>query len=192
MQIHLFDCKSAVSLRRGLGKNKLSLCMLVLSQLRDTYWSASVIFRLFERAQVMLDKSKSTHDASTPDKSTATLNNAEIPSVNSSKDIAGGYQQHQQLSNNQHQLQDPANNGMAQLPPSNLLMNDQAMTGAYWFNDSGSPCFNNVDQLLSPGFSVPENIFQSFFTGYDPGIGGVYDQMNTGTNNDPVSMPYNV
>ena len=166
--------------------------MLVLSQLRDTYWSASVIFRLFERAQVMLDKSKSNHEASTPDKGTTNSTITETPPINSSKEIGSGYQQqHQQLSNNQHQLRETPDNGMAQLSQPNLLLNDQAMTGTYWFSDSGSPCFNNVDQLLSPGFSVPENIFQSFWTGYDPGIGGVYDQMNT-ANNDPAGMLYNV
>lgn len=55
MQIHLFDfCKAATPLLRSLGKNKLGLCLLVLSHIRRTYWSASVIHRLFARAQQIL------------------------------------------------------------------------------------------------------------------------------------------
>jgi len=80
---------------------------------------------------------------------------------------------------------------MESMTKSNLMMDEQTMPGTYWFNDSGSPCFSNVDQLLSPGFSVPENIFQSFFTGYDNNLGGGYDQMIP-ANNDPVGMLYNV
>lgn len=55
MQIHLFDSgKAATPLLRSLGKNKLGLCLLVLSHIRRTYWSASVIHRLFARAQQIL------------------------------------------------------------------------------------------------------------------------------------------
>ncbi|KAL1893316.1 hypothetical protein Sste5346_006493 [Sporothrix stenoceras] len=55
MQIHLFDSgKGATPLLRSLGKNKLGLCLLVLSHIRRTYWSASVIHRLFARAQQIL------------------------------------------------------------------------------------------------------------------------------------------
>ncbi|CAK7236100.1 hypothetical protein SCUCBS95973_009492 [Sporothrix curviconia] len=55
MQIHLYDsCKAANPLLRSLGKNKLGLCLLVLSHIRNTYWSASVIHRLFSRAQQIL------------------------------------------------------------------------------------------------------------------------------------------
>lgn len=192
MQIHLFDCKSTVALRRGLGKNKLSLCMLLLSQLRNTYWSASVIFRLFERAQIMLDKS---NRGMMTQSEGATSDHSGTLAVNNSKDITE-YQRPQP----QTQLQLPgqeyvvASNNMAQIPfamPTAPMM-DQAMAGTYWFNDSGSPCFNNVDQLLSPGFSVPDNMFQSLFNGFDPGLQGVYDQMNPAPNHDSVGMLYNV
>ena len=54
MQIHLFDCKADSPLLRNHGKNKLDLCLLVLSEMRNTYWSASVIYRLFAKAQQIL------------------------------------------------------------------------------------------------------------------------------------------
>lgn len=55
MQIHLADCKSTSSLTCGLARNKLQLCMLVLSDLRQTYWSANIMYRLFERGQALLN-----------------------------------------------------------------------------------------------------------------------------------------
>ncbi|KUJ13906.1 uncharacterized protein LY89DRAFT_590938 [Mollisia scopiformis] len=183
MQIHLFDCKSSVPLRRGLGKNKLSLCMLVLSQLRDTYWSASVIFRLFERAQTMLDKSKSNNIPLV--ENPATNHHRSESHSTSSPHVDTEYQQHQQFQ------QASAQASMGHIPDSNLLTAEQTIPDTYWFNDSGSPCFSNVDQLLSPGFSVPENVYQPFFTGYDNGIGGPYNHLHP-PNGNPVNLMYNV
>lgn len=54
MQIHLSDCRSPVRARQALGRNKLDLCLAVLQSLQDTYWSASVTHRLFERAADIL------------------------------------------------------------------------------------------------------------------------------------------
>ena len=54
MQIHLLDCKSPSSLFRQLGNLKLQLCMMILSELRDTYWGADFAYRMFERAQAKL------------------------------------------------------------------------------------------------------------------------------------------
>ncbi|CAK7234605.1 hypothetical protein SBRCBS47491_009007 [Sporothrix bragantina] len=63
MQIHLYDsCKAANPLLRSLGKNKLGLCLLVLSHIRNTYWSASVIHRLFSRAQQILQDASGRGD----------------------------------------------------------------------------------------------------------------------------------
>lgn len=61
---------------------------------------------------------------------------------------------------------------------SNVQFDDRSEQGAFWLNDSGSPCFSNVDQLLSPGFYIPENVFQPFFPSYDNGAGMMdpYDQ----------------
>jgi hypothetical protein len=56
MQIHLLDCKSPVSLFRQLGNLKLQLCMMILSELRDTYWGADFAYRMFERARAKLSE----------------------------------------------------------------------------------------------------------------------------------------
>jgi hypothetical protein len=100
MQIHLFDCKSSVPIRRGLGKNKLNLCMLVLAQLRNTYWSASVIYRLFERAQVMLDKAKSTPTSIS--EADAGIITPQTLAYSRSKDNSTGYQHQQSQQDIQH------------------------------------------------------------------------------------------
>ncbi len=54
MQIHLLDCKSPVSLIRRLGNHRLQLCMIVLSELQDTYWGANFAARMFRLAQSKL------------------------------------------------------------------------------------------------------------------------------------------
>jgi hypothetical protein len=190
MQIHLFDCKSSVPLRRGLGKNKLNLYMLVLSQLRNTYWSASVIYRLFERATLMLDKPKSTSNVSTPAEKGLSAQCRGTRYI--SKYINMELQE--QLHRGQYQQQqDDTEDSIRQMPESNLLMDEEIMPGAFWLNDSGSPCFSNVGHLLSPGFFISENAFQPFFTGYDNGNGtlGAYDQMGSASNNIPVDLVYN-
>lgn len=133
--------------------------MLALTQLRDTYWSASVIYRLFARAQNILDQSSS----STPlqaEKSTGSHRNGEgFPGNHVSE---------------QSQAQGVATEDVSQVrSESDLLIDDQVVP--FWMNDS--PCFDNVDQLLSPGFSISENAFQSLFIGYNNSIEGVYDQI---------------
>ena len=183
MQIHLFDCKSTVPLRRGLGSNKLNLCMLVLSQLRDTYWSASVIYRLFERAQVMLDKSNSG-DSTQAEK--PNVSSHRIGAHSNSQNVDTEYQQ--QHGQNQPQQQEDTDDPIQQMPDSSLLMSEQS--ASLWFNDS--PCFSNVDQLLSPGFSISESAFQSFFTGYDNGMVGSYDQIVPVSSGGPSDLLYDV
>lgn len=194
MQIHLFDCKSTNPLRRGLGKNKLNLCMLVLSQLRETYWSASVIYRLFERAQAMLEKSKSSSSVPAQARqATSTSHSGEVP-FNSSSNGVNNQHQHRQQHQQHHQNTDDSESAM---PQANLLMDGQMMQmvqGSFWLNESGSPCFSNVDQLLSPGFYIPENTFQTFMTGYDnsDGMGDSYDQILPTPNGGHLDLLYNV
>ncbi|KAM3440338.1 hypothetical protein NHJ13734_003356 [Beauveria thailandica] len=50
-QIHVADCKSESTLRRRHGRNKLQLSVKVFAELRSTYWSADVMYRIFKRAQ---------------------------------------------------------------------------------------------------------------------------------------------
>ena len=54
MQIHLLDCKSSNALSRQLGNLKFQLCMVILSELRETYWGADFAYRMFECAQAKL------------------------------------------------------------------------------------------------------------------------------------------
>ncbi|RFU27236.1 hypothetical protein B7463_g9113, partial [Scytalidium lignicola] len=179
MQIHLFDCKSAIPLRRGLGSNKLNLCMLVLSQLRDTYWSASVIYRLFARAQSILDKPNPSVSVQ-PEKPTDSFHRVGAHSNTGSQDV-----------DTEHQQQDEdTQQSIRPMTESNILMDGQ--TAPFWLNDSESPCFSSVDQLLSPGFSMSENAFQSLFAGFDNGIQGVYDQMMPVSSDIPPDLLYNV
>ena len=178
MQIHLFDSKSTIALRRGLASNKLNLCMLVLSKLRETYWSASVIYRLFERAQLILTNSKANTRNNT-EKSRA--NPHRTGPLSDSQDVAD-YEYHQQ-----QQYQGDVEESMLPTPEAAFLMNQQAALP--WLNDS--PCFSNVDQLLSPGFSLSETVFQSLFTGYNDSPIGVYDQVVPMLNNVPSDLHYN-
>ena len=129
MQIHLADCKSSNTLTCGLARNKLQLCMLVLSDMRATYWSANVMYRLFERAQSLLgDK----NPEATPE---------------------------------------------LEAPPQPVVDIVDVTPDPLWYGIS--PDFSNVDQLLSPGFSLSEDVFYDFFPNYHvayepallPGVG---------------------
>ncbi|KAM3550532.1 hypothetical protein ARSEF4850_008298 [Beauveria asiatica] len=50
-QIHVADCKSESTLTRRHGRKKLQLSVKVFAELRSTYWSADVMYRIFKRAQ---------------------------------------------------------------------------------------------------------------------------------------------
>jgi len=178
MQIHLFDCKSSVPIRRGLGKNKLNLCMLVLAQLRNTYWSASVIYRLFERAQAMLDKAKSTSESSTEAGTRAVTQRTKHYAQRRDHGTTYQLQQPQQEAPHEHEFNEPSE----AIPDPSFQLENHSVPGTFWLNESGSPCFSNVDHLLSPGFYVPENVFQPFFGGYENG-NSIVDSF------DPYNMP---
>jgi hypothetical protein len=60
MQIHLLDCKSPIPLFRQLGNLKFQLCMLILPELRDTYWGADFAYRMFQRARAKLSEDSTT------------------------------------------------------------------------------------------------------------------------------------
>jgi hypothetical protein len=81
-----------------------------------------------------------------------------------------------QNSHNEHDLVE----SFPAAPGSDYHFDEGNFPGTFWLNDSGSPCFSNVDQLLSPGFFVSENVFQPFLPGYDNGSGMVdsYGQYN--------------
>ncbi|KAG0652791.1 Cutinase transcription factor 1 beta [Hyphodiscus hymeniophilus] len=193
MQIHLFDCKSAEPLRRGLGTNKLNLCMLVLSQLRDTYWSASVTHRLFARAQTLLDNhspivtAQSKKPTSHPRRMRTQPNSTAIDTEQTFRPLNQQQSPPQyQTSQSQHsqQLQN-TEEATGLIPGNNMLTNEQLVPA--WMENS--PYFTNVDQLLSPGFTLPEDTFQSFYAGYDDGM-GVYDQSMPVSAEMPIDLLY--
>lgn len=146
-QIHLADCKSDNALTRGLGQNKLQLCMLVFADLRSTYWSADVMYRLFQRAQTLMkerERQSTSYEArpATPD--------GELSQVA------------EQLLSESQQAAGPMHESVA-LPVDPLVP---------FFADS-SPQFSDVDQLLSPGFALSEEVFLYFFPNY---LAGNYGQ----------------
>lgn len=175
MQIHLFDCKSSNPLICGLGKNKLQLCMLVLSNLRETYWSAGVMYRLFERAQAILNANTlSTTNKISPGPTRAT-------SKSSGQYFTNGYLQRS------HQQRNQDGDISVLLDPEPNLPSVED-TAPLWFNTS--PQFSSVDELLSPGFSLSENIFQDFFPGYGSGV--AYDPIVTMQNETPDDALYQI
>ena len=175
MQIHLFDCKSTNPLICGLGSNKLQLCMLVLSNLRETYWSAGVMYRLFEKAQMILGNSKPELPRAargTASGNRTTSQNRNQNYVNLPLDQRHGHQE--------------SDISMILTPEPNLPLNEQP--APLWFNTS--PRFSNVDQLLSPGFSLSENVFQDLFPDYDGGM--VYNPIVPVSNGISEDMLYNI
>jgi hypothetical protein len=133
----------------------------------------------------MLEKSRSG-GSTQPEKMNLTSRRVGGHSI--SEDLATNHQQQHELQDqHQHQRQHQENteDSMQQMPEP--TMNEQGLP--FWLNDS--PCFNNVDQLLSPGFSISENVFHSFFTSYDNGIVVGYDQGIPPPSDDPIDLLYN-
>ena len=58
LQIHLFESVSGDSLSRDLGRHYLNICMTLLGELRQTYWTADFIYSLFHKARRELDSFK--------------------------------------------------------------------------------------------------------------------------------------
>lgn len=61
MQIHLYECRSSRPLVQNLAWSKLEVCMMVVSELRETYWGANFTLKLFEAAKAMLQKRSHHH-----------------------------------------------------------------------------------------------------------------------------------
>ncbi len=168
MQIHLRDYKSTSALVSGLASNRLQLCMLVLSKLRETYWSAGVMYRLFTRAQNLIKTSKQPPlpPATTTGNSTPTVQRSQThqPSLQS---LQNSIQHHQHQ--HQHQPDVPGLDASA----SNLPTYDD--TGPLSWN--ASSYFGSVDQLLSPGFALSEDTFLSLFPDDDSILHTPYDTL---------------
>jgi hypothetical protein len=176
MQIHLFDLKSANPLVKGLASTRLRLCMLVLLELRDTYWSAGVMYRLFERAQRILETPK-TGATESAEKS--------IPKSTYSDHLLPDRSQESPEGRRQHlpQQNAPFANVAEPLIP---IANTCASTGRW----GGQSMFNGIDQLLDPGFALSEDAFETMFMGYDDGT-GFYDSGGTVLNGSSIDLLYN-
>ena len=197
MQIHLFDCKSEESLRRGLGSNKLNLCMLVLSRLRETYWSASVIYRLFERAQAILGDShvdvsgtaESQNAASErPAHPSSRQRGAETEHYRQQYDHQQGQYEHQLHQHKENNRDEEEAVSTVPIPELNDMTSEQAALS--WLNESFS--LSTVDHLLSPGFSISESAFPSLFMGYSDDMLGAYDNTVPLASEAPLNLLYHV
>ncbi|KAJ3497527.1 hypothetical protein NLG97_g1837 [Lecanicillium saksenae] len=141
-QIHLADCKSDGTLTRGLGRNKLQLCILVFAELQSTYWSANVMYRLFQRAQALVSGQES-HSIPCEIDGQSISSDAELKQVDE-----------QLLSEGQQ-----ARN----LLPLNVMPPDNTEIPSF---SSALPRLSDVDQLLNPGFALCEDVFQDLFPNY--------------------------
>lgn len=162
MQIHLYDCKSANSLIRGLAENKLQLHMLVLSNLRGTYWSADVMYRLFERAQTILKKGSSQAPKRGKD-SDHQLSRAIASEGINDRSFVQVQQELQLQPPPAPQQPQPDGISMLMTPDTSMMMGDQ-QSANQWFSES--PQFSDVDQLLSPGFYLSEDVLPDFVLSY--------------------------
>lgn len=152
MQIHLFDFKSTEPLVNGLAGNRLQLCMLILAKLRETYWSAAVMYRLFERAQRILEESRQSQLRTVPGLTRRPVHETDGQEP---QEILRGQVQHQ----NNYNIA-----GLDTTSASWPLMSTQVESSSIWDDPLG---FDTVDELLGPGFGLPEDAFQGLF----PGIG---------------------
>ncbi|KAJ5708971.1 hypothetical protein N7493_010305 [Penicillium malachiteum] len=158
MQIHLFDCKSDSQLQAHLAKNRLNLCLLFLDNLRDTYWSAGVMYRLFDRAQTILTSRNTTNHPMSSQKLGPTSNTPRHPN-------------------------DPGNNTIVAtevIPPSIADFTPQSTTSGVLpesfsgdlENNAYSLDFAALEQLLSPGFALSDGHSQGLFTEYTGNVMG--------------------
>lgn len=135
------------------------------------------MYRLFERARDILNH-RNENISKTAKRPTSEPNRT--TSNHSREDITG--------INPQQPQEDQGEAPMLLTPEASLPMGEQPEP--LWFNES--PNFSNVDQLLSPGFSLSENVlFQGFFMDYD-NVGEGYDPMPTVSNEIPASLLYDV
>lgn len=157
MQIHLFDCKSGNALQANLGRNKMQLCMLILDSLRDTYWSAGVMYRLFDRAQKILGGAIETQ--AQPEKNIEPSENAAPVSMDAYASVPGTNRVMSEFEN----FNPNSSETMAFGDP--VLQN----------NSHVGPDFDALEQILSPGFYLSDVNTQALFMSYtsNPGEGGL-------------------
>jgi hypothetical protein len=151
MQVHLSDCRTSDPVQSGLASNKLQLCMLFLENISPTYWSAGVMFRLFERAQHILRNTKRKNNINeTQKEGTSTKQRSRNIGFPES------FVETREARPTSHLLE-----------PEPPLIPDAV--APLWINDEGmnnaNMSLNAIDQLLHPDFSLPDDDYSALFPG---------------------------
>ena len=171
MQIHLYDLRSKSPLLSGLARNRLYLCMLVLSELRDTYWSAGVMYRLFERAQSIIEQRNNKSSNTSSSKISSFPPTGQSGPLNSEAN-PDAYQDSAQ----------PEQIAMLPTPESNGPNNFSSLP----IPTDGSMYLSGIDELLNPGFSLSETSFETLFQDFDANNPGFYDILGPASNDFPI------
>lgn len=58
LQVHLLQSISEDPFAKCLARNHLNICMIMLKELRQTYWAADFIHSLFSKARKQIDALK--------------------------------------------------------------------------------------------------------------------------------------
>lgn len=165
MQIHLYDLRSAGPLLSGLAKNRLQLCMLVLSELRETYWSAGVMHRLFGRAQNIVEQ----HNAQSRG------NAAESITLASNDAISHGAHEYG-INEQRNTVQ---SDKVAMLPTPQSEMPSNILTQQVPWDNLTYP--SSIDELFNPAFSLSEDSFESIFMSMNGNATEFYDSLDFGS-----------
>ncbi|KAJ6110383.1 hypothetical protein N7486_002618 [Penicillium sp. IBT 16267x] len=153
MQIHLFDCKSSSILQANLAKNRLNLCLLFLESLRDTYWSAGVMYRLFDRAQVILTNHNNNGNQN--------LNHRIRTAPPNTRNQAIGQEEDNGTTT---EIKTPNLAPFMPNGPGAGVLGEEDITGG--FDSHYSAEFNALEQLLGPGFALTDHQSQGLFTDF--------------------------
>lgn len=141
--------------------------MLVLSELRETYWGADFMYRLFEHAQLKLSDAR-------PDSSSTVKTSLCNPRPKSNdQSLRESLQEDSQQAPTMSFSSEPT------LQPSEGLW--PAMDASY---------FSAVEQLLSPGFSLSGDVYQYLLTNGENGLGGYGHAVMPVLDDGPMGFEY--
>lgn len=121
------------------------------------------MYRLFERAQTILKKGSSKAPTKDKNSDRHLSQIAQSESISDRSFIHAQQQLPLQLPTAPQQPQ-PNDISMLMTPEATMMMSDQQPANP-WFSES--PQFSDVDQLLSPGFYLSEDVFPDFVLGYE-------------------------
>lgn len=149
MQIHLIQLSSHTPLFRRLGSHKFELCMIVLSELRNTYWGADTMYKLFEHALARVQKQN--HPAGdTSNASTTEANAAPLPPTPDSVALSQGA--YDVGASNLNTFYDPDGMIWDENNPFSIVSDEvrQQFSSAEWSQNNGSAnCIDEINFVLS-------------------------------------------